>query len=230
MAQTTRIVAHRGLRLEHPDNSLEGILAGSAVSDMVEIDVRRSQDGELVLGHDPEINGRTIAETPWPELALLDLGEGSGPVRLVDLLAVCATPLNLEVKNHPGEQGFEEDGQLGVDTARLARPGDLVTSFHWPTVDRVLAEFPDIETGLLLAQGSLDETIRYAVEQGHGTIVLHYFHVDPGTVSRVHEAGLRLSVYTLNDTDLAVALAAVGIDAIITDDPIGIGAALKENP
>ena len=57
----TKIIGHRGLPTFHVDNSLLGINAASQYCSAVEIDLRLTQDCEIVLFHDSEINGINIS-------------------------------------------------------------------------------------------------------------------------------------------------------------------------
>lgn len=218
-----QIVGHRGWRTRYPDNTLAGLEACVGVADMAEIDVRRSADGRLVLSHDPELGGKVVCETPWPELERLDLGDGHRPVTLDDVVAALdGFPLNLEVKNDPAEPGFEPDHRLGLDTATLARPGDLLTSFFWPTVDAVRHAFPTVSTGLLAAPSTdLESLLGHAVDGGHRTVVPHWSLLVAalGFIDEAHREGIGVVSWTVNDPEVALRLAEAGIDAIITDDP-----------
>ena len=100
------IGAHRGLRLEYPDNTAAGILAAGDVADFVETDVRAAADGTLVLAHDPTLAGVTVADARWEELAALDLGDGHPPATLDDVLGL-GVPLNIEIKHDPDQPGFD---------------------------------------------------------------------------------------------------------------------------
>ncbi len=218
-----QVVGHRGWRTRYPDNTLLGIEACVGVADMVEIDIRRTADGRLVLSHDPELVGRVVSECDWSQLADLDVGEGHPPVLLDDVLsALPDLPLNLEVKNDPAEPGFEDDHRLGLDAAARARPGDLLTSFWWPTVDAVRRMFPHVETGLLAEPSTdLDPLLGHAVEERHVAVVPHWSMLDaaPEFIAEAHRRGLRVVAWTVNDPAVAVRLAEAGLDAIITDDP-----------
>lgn len=67
------IIGHRGARAELPENTLDGIRhAFSAGCDMVEIDVRLTNDGEAVVVHDAALNPdltRSV-EGAWVESGL----------------------------------------------------------------------------------------------------------------------------------------------------------------
>jgi len=62
------IAAHRGARSLAPENTLSAArLALAAGAQMWEIDVRMSRDGELVLGHDPDLKRTSNAQSKFPE-------------------------------------------------------------------------------------------------------------------------------------------------------------------
>lgn len=66
-ARACAIVAHRGVWRAAPENSLLAIERSIAAKcDIVEIDVRRSADGELVLLHDDTLERMTGVDA-WPE-------------------------------------------------------------------------------------------------------------------------------------------------------------------
>ncbi len=81
-AQTRGVVAiaHRGEHLAHPENTIpafeEAIRVGA---DFIEVDVRTSADGKLVLSHDATVdrctNGKgRVAEMTFEQLEALDAG------------------------------------------------------------------------------------------------------------------------------------------------------------
>ncbi|MGI8516919.1 MAG: glycerophosphodiester phosphodiesterase [Acidimicrobiia bacterium] len=207
------VIGHRGWAARYPDNSLEGILAARAVSAMVEVDVRRTPKGELVLSHDPFDDDQ--------DLVLLD-----------DLLAEIGDfPLNLEIKNFPGEPGFEPHHGTGLATAAQARPDDLLTCFFWPTVDEIHRNYPDVSTGVLVDRDwDLELAATHALAVGHRFLVPHWSLAlaHPETIRQAVGQGLEVVVWTLNDSDLVPELAGLGVTAIITDDPGTMTAALKD--
>ncbi len=86
-AETRRVVAiaHRGEHLRHPENTVpafeEAIRLGA---DYIEVDVRTTADGRLVLSHDGAVdrctNGRgEVAKMTFAEIRALDAGVKMGP-------------------------------------------------------------------------------------------------------------------------------------------------------
>jgi glycerophosphoryl diester phosphodiesterase len=226
--------AHRGMRLEYPDNTIAGIRAAIGVADLAETDVRRTADGVAVLSHNPEIAGHVVIETEWSTLAGIDLGSGYRPARFDELLStIGAFPLDIEIKNDPEEPDFDAASAFAIEVTSMARPQDVVTSFHWPTVDAVKRAHPSLRTGLLIGpDGSLDAAARRAVEGGHAIVAPHWWLLgaDPrGPVYRLNEQGLEVVVWTVDDEDRARLLAAAGVSVVVTDDPHRIIDALRRN-
>lgn len=228
-----RVIGHRGWPILYPDNVLAGIMAAAEVADMVEVDIRATSDGTLILSHDPYLGGKSIAETPWSELADLDLGDGYRPLDLTGLMAALPTfPIDLEIKNFPSEPGFDPQHGMALRTAEAARQGDLLSCFYWPTMDAVREERPAVATGLLVDQGwSLADAVDHAIARGHVAVIPQFELAlsSEAAVRTASEAGLVVAVWTLNDPSLARQLALMGVTAIITDDPGYMKRELKEH-
>src|ERR1700679_230574 len=84
---TRRIVAisHRGEHLHHPENTIpafeEAIRVGA---DFIEVDVRTTADGKLVLSHDSSVNRCTngtgeVRDMTFEQIERLDAGIKSTP-------------------------------------------------------------------------------------------------------------------------------------------------------
>ncbi len=209
---------HRGWPSRFPDNVLAGIRAAATVAAGVEVDIRRTADGRLVLAHDPVLAGKAVAEHHWQELAVVDIG-GHTPALLEDLVDL-PVPLDLEVKNDPSEPGFEPDHRTALEVADWARPGDVVTSFWWPSVDAVRRHRPHVATGLLFTAGiDWKAAVRHAVEAGHGWLAPEFDVIGPELVAAASRAGIELAAWTVDDPSEAARLAELGVAAIISNRP-----------
>jgi glycerophosphoryl diester phosphodiesterase len=225
------VVGHRGWPTRFPDNTLAGFLAAASVADAVELDVRRSSDGKLVLSHDPSIGGFEVSSHPWRILGEVDLGDGHRPALLDEVVSgVPGLPIQFEIKNLPNEPGFEPDHRLALEAAERARPGDFVTSFNWESLAAVRRMFPDVATGVLVGgSGDIDRAINECLDIGHPALVPS---IDLPTLGLVHalEAGLQIFSWTVNDPDRADELASLGVTGIITDDPALVRGVVGRNP
>lgn len=218
------VVAHRGASAALPDNSLVAFeRAVQLVSDGVELDVRRTADGELALCHDPRLaDGRSVstvraADLP-PDVPLL-------PAAL-DVLRPLSV-VNVEIKNQPTEPDFDPDElvaaqvvELLADRGELDSGRYLVSSFHLGTVDRVHELAPTLATAwLMVAIDDLPRVIDTCVRHGHVAIHPHHAFVDEVVVAAAHEAGLAVNTWTCDDPDRIRQLAALGVDAVVTNTP-----------
>ena len=89
----TWVGAHRGQWRDHPENSVPGIL--QAVDDgaeVIEIDIKKTKDGHMVLNHDDTVNRTTNGRGRVEDLTLAQVkglrlrqGQGNGPSPLTDL-------------------------------------------------------------------------------------------------------------------------------------------------
>jgi glycerophosphoryl diester phosphodiesterase len=221
------VVGHRGWPTRFPENTLSGFLAAATVSDGVELDIRRSADGKLVLAHDPHIGDLLVSSTRWSELAELDVGGGHNPALLDEVLAALpATPVQLEVKNWPTDPGYEPDHRIALEVAERARPDDLVTGFNPDSLAAVRRVFPDVPTGLAVsAFVSLDEAVKHCLDGGHTALIPAF-----SLITRRLNVELAVFPWTVNEPEQARELVEFGVTGIITDDPALMSTSLRSDP
>ena len=220
------ILAHRGAHEPETPGVRENTLAafrGAAGSgaDGVELDVRRTADGSLVVLHDPAIDGLGAIAT-LPAAALPDWIP-----TLREALDACAglALVDVEVKNSPLEPGFDAGPGLAaaVAAAVLASPvaaQAVVTSFHLDTLDAVRAAAPGLDTGWLTMPGyDQQDAVRVAAGRGHLALATPDRGTDERVVSAARAAGLAVVVWTVNSPERMCELSKWGVDACVTDRP-----------
>jgi glycerophosphoryl diester phosphodiesterase len=215
------VIAHRGASGTRPENTVEAFRHARALgADWVELDVRRSADGVLVVHHDARLgDGRTIVATDAADLP------PSVPT-LVEALEACeGMGVNVEIKNLPEDPDYDADHGVAVAVAGLVRaflPPErvVVSSFTMGTIDRLRAIDPELPTGWLTFD-ALDprQLVERTVAHGHGCIHPWVGFVTPGFIRLAHDAGLRLLTWTVDDPVRMAELAVAGVDGIITNHP-----------
>ncbi len=188
-------------------------------ADGVELDVRRTADGGLAIHHDPVIEGGgAIHELRTDELP------PDVPLLEAALDECRGMTVNVEVKNLPGEPGFDPGERcvkaVGEQIARSRLPESVVVSSFSPGSLEVLHEaHPEIPTGLLLSRSfGAEGMVTAASRLGCVSLHPHVDLVDPELVEEAHLAGLTVVVWTVNDRSLLEAVARDGVDAVITDE------------
>ena len=223
MPAVTLVYAHRGASAAEPENTVAAFLAAArSGADGVELDVRRTADGQAAVLHDATLpDGRAVAE-----VALDDVPPAVP--RLDEALDACAgMVVNVEVKNAPWDTDFDPGealAELVVRTvaARGGRDRVLVSSFGPAAVARVRVLDPALPTALLTAVLT-DDQVDGLVDEVHtaGHVALHPHHrtVTPHLVERCAAAGLAVNTWTVDDPERIAVLAALGVDGIVTNVP-----------
>ncbi|MBL8778669.1 MAG: glycerophosphodiester phosphodiesterase [Acidimicrobiales bacterium] len=223
----TLVIAHRGASAAFPENTVAAFEGARALgADWVELDVRRTADGALVILHDEALpDGRAVhhlrrsdIDPVVPSLAeALDACEGMG--------------VNIEIKNLPPEEAYDPSMAVVADVvAEVRRRGDveryLVSCFDLSTVDAVHEQAPEIPTAYLVLDPQGGEAVDVAAAHGHRAIHPWVPMVDEALVERAHAAGLAVNTWTIDDPARIVELAAWGTDGVVTNVPDVARAAL----
>ena len=142
------VVAHRGAWGKAPQNSLQALEDAIALGcEMVEIDVRGTRDGHLVVVHDARIRGVPVAAQDLDELrARLEPGQAPLLEEMVEL-AAGRIALDVELKD-----GWVTPA-LATLRAHLEPESYVVTSFLDEAVAQAGQADPRVRTGLLLRPG-----------------------------------------------------------------------------
>ena len=227
-------VAHRGAGLLAPENTLAAFRIGAGHGYRAfECDVKLSADGVPFLLHDATLQRTTperglASDRSWAELSRLDAGGwhsrgfAGEPIPSFEAIArYCLRngfALNIEIKPTPGDEA--ETGRVVAREAARLWAGEavqpLLSSFKPDALAAARDSAPALPRALLLdslRSGWLEE----AQSLGCVAVVTHYGLIDKAVLARVHGAGLRALVYTVNDPAEARRLMALGIDGIITD-------------
>lgn len=229
----TRVFGHRGASADRPENTVAAFLeAARQGADGVELDVRRSADGALVVHHDAEIPGAgpivALAATELPPDVPL----------LAEALDACAgLEVNIEIKNWPDDVDFDPTESVAAAVVALVHElgmADrvLVSSFHLGTVDRVRDLDPSLARGLLtVPTADQRRALEVAAERGHQALHPHHLVVNADLVAAAHGLGLALNTWTVDDPERIRWLAACGVDIVITNSPaVAVGALRTTTP
>ena len=223
------VIAHRGNSAVAPENTLAAIRSAIELGvTTVEVDVRRTRDGELVLLHDRFVRRTTsgrgaIDRLTWDEVRRLDAGNAGFPgeriPRLVEALALVvasAATLVLDVKSPGRGPGILCDLPRTLDAAG-ARQRVVVSSFDLAWLREFGRAAPDVR----LAELRLwpPPWARFHPQAEIVSVFWSSVFVDPGLVDRIHAGGRRLWAWTVEDQRLMRRLQRRGVDGVITSRP-----------
>lgn len=214
-------IGHRGAAGHAPENTLAAIQKGIALGvNFVEIDVRRTADGGLVVLHDETVDRTTNGKGRVDRMCLqdiekLDAGDGEHIPTLAEVLKVAAgkTGLMLELK-------IRGAAQQTVEAVRGAGFSNSViyASFLHDELQHVRTVDP--EASLMVLFGSLSRaSVARAVEYGSSSVGLRHDKATHVLVDSFHRAGLLVFVYTADaPSDIQRALS-LDVDGVISNFP-----------
>jgi len=246
-----RILAHRGSPgTTSVENTIDAIsLSLEAGADGAEVDLRLSADGVLVLSHDPDLARLTghplpVAEAPWQVLRAAADARGVTLARVEWLLAAAAgRSIVLELKAPPPAPGARartadalvatlvslRAAGLPMDVTVSSFDASLVRTFRGAGTSLLAGQQP-VRTALLGRPGRRPSALlRRALSAGHDQV--HPYVLDvlahPRSVAAAHACGLAVVPWTVNGRLAVSRCADLGVDAVITDEPVAARTALS---
>ncbi len=228
------IIAHRGYSAKYPENTIASIKGGIAAgANGIEFDIYRCASGEIVVMHDATVDRTTdgtgrIDELTLSDLRKLDAGSWKGkrftgePVPTLDEV--------LGVFEKSGATAVIEVKAMDVDAKELVRvisahrAKACVISFKKEKLKEVKQVDRNIRCGLLV--GSIPnghQPAEWMTEQarklGCEVLSVNYQALSRETIRTLHENGLEVWAWTVDDLAVMRALIDWGIDGITTDIP-----------
>jgi len=217
------IVAHRGLHVSAPENSLAAVHAAvEAGCGRIEVDVRATADGHLVLMHDATLERTTTGEGRLMNLRTHELGsvrlaDGSPIPSLHEALELCRdrAVLCIDVKQ-------AEIGSAVVEAVDAMGATVEIWSSHREVVVRAADRHHFsawISHGIMPAGGP-DELADEATQLG--ALAVSFFPADlvPSVTDACRRAALGVMSGTPNDRKTWSYLRRLGLRAIVTDRPV----------
>ncbi|MDQ1530743.1 MAG: glycerophosphoryl diester phosphodiesterase [Microbacteriaceae bacterium] len=222
-----RILAHRGLALDVPQNSIGAFRAALAAgATHLETDARATADGTAVLVHDPRLG------SDGPEVGSLRLAELRAAAPDVCTLAEALRALpdarfNIDVKD---VRAAEPVAAAVLAAGAVDRV--LLTSFRGSRRRAALRRLPPVAASassgaVALALAATRLRLRLAtravlagvdavqIPERAGSIDL----TSPDRIAAFHAAGVEVHFWVVNDPDRMRELVRRGADGIVTDRP-----------
>lgn len=229
------IIGHRGAAAIKPDNSIAGLReAIRAGADMVEFDVRITQDGVAVLSHDNNLylthkKINFITTHTLDELKKRTAGSDNPTVTFRQALKECYGKIfmNIEVKEVRAVDTVLKDiAELYGDDPKQWE-SLLFTSFKPLVLRRLRKHSPDIQLGMLHHVNPLN-FIAWQKQLNLTAVGFHRLNINRFALEVAKQLDLFTYVYTVNRPDALVQLAKRDIDAIVTDNPAAMKKAIAK--
>lgn len=213
-------IGHRGAKAYEPENTILSFKRALELGvNAVELDVRRTKDGEIVVIHDAEVDRTTngkglVSDLTLKEIKELSTEKGEKIPTLDEALAFLDRKVKvlIEIK----EVGIEEK-VLEIVKSRGLEDNVIIISFHEDSLKKVREMSGVIKTGLIYVRHK--DPIKAALSLKAQYLLPMYKFVYPSLVKRAHENGLKVIVWTINTPEEAREYARMGVDGIASDRP-----------
>ena len=211
----TIAIAHRGHHLEHLENTLEAFASAAALgADMVELDCRLTADGHVVVLHDRALArlwgvAKRVTSGGWDEVSRIERN-GLRIPELAEVLRAIELPVMVDV---PSMEVLETSFAVVVAAGAVDR---CIFAGHTGAMARLRQMSPSARIAL-----SWDRPELPGPELLAGTKP-EWFNprwrlAPPSVVDHLHEAGIGVSVWTVDRRRYMKRVLRAGVDAVITN-------------
>jgi glycerophosphoryl diester phosphodiesterase len=235
------IIAHRGASFDAPENTLTSLRLGyQQNADACEVDVHLTGDGHVVVFHDEDTArvagvANRVVERTFAELRQLEIGQwgkwkGKGfserIAALEEALALIPKRKRLFIEIKGGLEVLEPLAKTLAASGKNPEQTVLI-GFDYETMQAAKVRLEHhaicwvVEPPIgIRGYSTVQELIRKAQAAAFdGLDLSKRFPIDRTFAEMVHEAGLKLYAWTIDDITTARKLAAAGVDGITTNRP-----------
>lgn len=223
------IIAHRGASglVEH-ENTISSFEKAYVVgADSVELDIRKTKDGKIIVVHNPDYNGKLISEYTYDELCEVTKKDGFVMPTLEDAILYCKDKIFMDIEIK--EEGYEDE-IVDIILKHLKPEEFFVRSFIKKSIKRIKRINKNIKTVLLLGvefpkYGFLTRIaelfpLAKIISSKCDMISPHYRLVICGFHFRMKLLGKPVLVWTVNDKErIDYLLNKKKVEGIITNYP-----------
>jgi glycerophosphoryl diester phosphodiesterase len=219
------IIAHRGGSSTAPENTIAAFEEAIALqADLIELDVRCTQDRVLIIHHDPAIQEQPIEALTWAEVKRL---KPDVPT-LEEAIACCQgrIRLNTEIK----EPGFEAEVVQQIQDL----PDVVITSFYLGVVRAIREMNREVTLGFLMDHETLlalaeEEYLgKFLQAMGVKFVAPNMQILDSPLLAKLIPVEMPFWVWTVNEEEVMRELFEnERVEAIVTDLP-GLGIRLRD--
>ncbi|HIE18948.1 TPA: glycerophosphodiester phosphodiesterase [Candidatus Bathyarchaeota archaeon] len=224
------VTGHRGAAGLEPENTLRSIRKAIELGvDRVEIDVRVTRDGYLVVIHDETMDRTTnghgyVKDLTLNEIRRLDAGKGEIIPTLEEVLSLTKGQVTLQVELKAREA---TEPVVHLIERNNAEREVVITSFMHELLRTVHDLNPFLRTGALFfdVQGDIYQR---ALDVHSEAVHVYYRNVDFELVENAHKRGLKVSVWNPDELEEMKEMISLSVDVIGTNRPDILLNLLKE--
>ncbi len=213
-------IGHRGARAYEPENTLRSFKKAIELgADAVELDVRRTKDGEVIVIHDAKVDKTTngkglVNEFTMNQIEQLVTEKGEKIPTLKEALEFLDKKVKILIELK--EIGLEKKVLRLLSEKRLEK-NVIIVSFLEEALRKVRELNEEVETGLIYVRHK--NPINAALELRATYLLPLYRFTHTANVQKAHENSLKVIVWTINTHEEVTEYVKKGVDGIASDRP-----------
>jgi glycerophosphoryl diester phosphodiesterase len=219
-------IGHRGACGYAPENTLASFKKSLELNvDMVELDVCLCRTGELVVIHDVKVDRTTngkgyVIEKTLEELRKLDAGEGENIPTLDEVLDLInrKVKVNIELKNEKTTKPIFDLIEHYVKKKEWQYEDFYISSFNHIALRDFNRLNPNVKIGALV-DGIPLGFAKFAEKLNAFSVNPNIEFINQNFVDDAHKRGLKVYVWTVNDSDDINRMKKLGVDGIFSNYP-----------
>lgn len=215
-------IGHRGAKGYEPENTLLSFSKAIDLRvDMIEMDIYKCKSGELVVIHDDKVDRTTngkgyVEEKTISELKRLDAGKGQQIPLLEEVLDLFGKKIKINIELKGNNTG---DTLVIFLKAKKIKTGNLlISSFKFRELEKFHQLMPKVKVGVLLRKIS-SRGLKFAEKIRAVSIHLAREAVNGRNVRSIHQKGMKVFVFTVNDPDEMKKMKDFKVDGIFSNFP-----------
>ena len=220
----TKIISHRGRTSKKSiDNTIQSVTNAIDLEvDMVEVDVRKTKDSQIICFHDSDIEGTLIKDLNYSDIIKINAQIPT----LEQILWSSKGKISIEVELK--ESGYEAD-VIAMVLDYFNYDEFVIKSFNYLTIKKVKEIDEKIHAGLLLGSDytveQLKAVLRESFTLGKFTlsqadfISAHYKIFTAGFLFKFVRQNIPIQVWTVNNADSIRNLINLELYSVVTDIP-----------
>jgi len=213
-------IGHRGARAYEPENTLRSFTKAIELGvDAVELDARRTREGEVVVIHDAKVDKTTngkglVSDLTLNEIKQLVTDKGERIPTLDEALDFLDRKVKIAIELK--ETGLEKK-VLDLVHEKGLEKNVIIVSFLEEALRKVRELDDEVDIGLIYVRHR--NPIKAALDLGANYLLSLYRFTHTANVKKAHENGLKVIVWTINKQEEVLEYVKKGVDGIASDRP-----------
>lgn len=225
------VAGHRGAMAHAPENSRQSfLLAEDAGASEIELDVRCTRDGTLIVLHDDTLDrvaasadGRglgPVADLDFSTVRTVTLDSGEPPLTLAEAFEITRITIQVEIKELRAVEALGAFMRRHPEFAERT----IFTTFDPESLYAIARAVPDVPRGIIVPEypkaaaqrSAIDDLLRRA-----GADIFHcgWNGLTRQVVDKFHAEGYGVRGWPVREPDDMLRAVELGVDGITSDDP-----------